>query len=207
MKRNFKYVLCIVSALALAITALASANHGKKGGDGPLPQAQAQAAITAGSASDGVSTQSVSPAVVAAAAAQPGVVTLGTAPASDGTVPDAAAIAPMAADYVSCWAVNSGWTWGTWPYNQHINAQTYWCAHYNAGITSISLSPSASSQLCDSSASGGVVGGGIGNRYFVEEARGAWSCPTDIPWVNIHSNHYLQTAHNSIGSSSQVGAG
>jgi hypothetical protein len=190
------------------VAAVESANKGG-GNSAPLPQVQAQAAMSSGSVSTGVATQQVLPAVVAAAAKQPGAVTLGVIPSADGTIPAtaSAAAAPMDATAVSCWAVNSGWTWGTSPYNQHLNDLTYWCAHYNAAITSVSLIPSASSLLCDSSASGGLIGGGVGFRYVDEQVNGSWGCPTVIPWVTLHTSHYLQTSHNSIGSSQQIGAG
>jgi hypothetical protein len=206
----------VVSAVALtvavAVAAAALAGNGKGGGGGSasLTQAQAQAAMTAGSVSTGVATQQVSPAVVAAAAAQPGAVTLGVIPAPDGTVPatPSAALAPLDATAVSCWAVNSGWTWGLAPYNQHLNDLTYWCAHYNAAITTVTTTPSASSLLCDSSASGGqVIGGGVGYRYVDEQVNGNWACPTVLPYITLHSSHYLQTSHNSIGSSQQIGEG
>jgi hypothetical protein len=199
--RSILAVLTLVIGLTITTVAL-----GDIGPPPPPPQdpvalspADAQVLIDTGSVSGGTTTSEVSPADVTAAMSTPGAVNFGTDPIQD------SAAGPLIP--IRCWAVNSYWTWGTYPYNQHLNSLTYWCAHYNQTVTTISLSPTATGVLCSGDATGSLVAGGVGFSSFVEQAYGNWACPTAIPWIIIHTHHYLQTSHNSIGVSRQVAHG
>ncbi len=187
----------------------------------PLPQDQAQALISASPpvASSSV-TRRVSPQEAYAAATAPGAsvyvapgMTLaqavGLAPTVAVATPTSALTKPaLAAQAAStgCAATQSGWTWGTWPYEQTITDITYWCAITGVVITSRSTTVTATGTFCGTGwTAGQLISGGIGYTWFTMRASAGWNCPTVIPWVVLHPSHYLDTAHNAWGNSEQVG--
>jgi hypothetical protein len=200
---------CVVMALLLPMTALAGAGgngSGKGNATSPLPAAQATALMNASTGSTAEAVRPASVGEVLAASVQPGSETQGAAPA---VAMAATTGALTAATATYCWEVDSGWEWGTIPYEQDLDDITYWCAAYGSHITYVDTVVNASSRwLCDSSDGPNIIiGGGVGYSYVVERVYGNWSCPTVIPWVTLHSNHYLDTSFNDWGNSSQVDSG
>ena len=99
-------------------------------------------------------------------------------------------------------------TWGTWPYEQQLSDTTYWCAVYGDHITYYSSTANATGTLCDSSwRSSQVTSGGIGYSWFVVRTSAGWSCPTVVPWFNLHPSHYMDYSRNAWGSTEYVGSG
>ena len=214
--RVFTTVLAIAAiAVLLTLVPTASASSPQ-----PLPQDQAQALITAPSpvASSSV-TRTVSPQEAYAAATTPGAsvyvapgMTLAQSVGLTPTVGVATPTSPLAKAAVAaqastgCAATQSGWSWGTWPYEQTITDVTYWCAIYGVVITSRSTTVTATGTLCGTGwTSGQLISGGVGYTWFTMRASAGWNCPTVIPWVVLHPSHYLDTAHNDWGNSAQVG--
>jgi hypothetical protein len=115
---------------------------------------------------------------------------------------------PAAETSAGCASTQSGWHWGTWPYDQQIADITYWCAIYGVMITYRSTSVTASGTLCGTAwTASQLASGGVGYTWFVTRASAGWNCPTVVPWVVLHPSHYLDTAHNDWGNSEQVGTG
>jgi hypothetical protein len=183
----------------------------------PLPQDQAQALISASSPVAGSSvTRKVSPQEAYAAATAPGASvyvapgmtlaqSVGLTPTIGVVSPTKPALATQAAS-TGCVVNQSGWTWGTWPYEQTITDTTYWCVITGVMITNKSTTVTATGTLCGTGwTASQLVAGGIGYSWFTMRASAGWNCPTVIPWVTLHPSHYLDTAHNDWGNSDQVG--
>jgi len=201
--------LIVVVALALVVPAAASARPPGPAAPAPapLPEAQAQALVTAPAAVPGGSeTWSVSPQEALAAASAPGATVY---VASGLSLREAVGVAqPLAAEAVGCSANRGYRTWGTWPYEQQLSDTTYWCAVYGDHITYYSSTVNATGTLCDSSwRSSQVTSGGIGYSWFVVRTSAGWSCPTVVPWLNLHPSHYMDYSRNAWGSTELVGSG
>jgi hypothetical protein len=206
---------------ALAVACLVVAPAASATTPQPLSPAQAQALI-AGPAVQGPSvTRSVSPQEALAAASRPGAVVsiapglslaqaVGLGSTADAVTSTSSLAKPEAAATAStaCASTQSGWQWGTWPYEQTINDITYWCVIYGSAITYRSTSVTATGTLCGSAwTASQLISGGVGYTWFVMRASAGWNCPTVIPYVILHQSHYLDTAHNDWGNSAQVGTG
>jgi hypothetical protein len=192
------------------------------GGPQPLSPTQAEALVNAPSPMAGSSvTRRVSPQEALAAASIPGA---SVAVASGMSPAEAVGLAPTPSPAVStaavakavsaaeagagCASTQSGYHWGTWPYDQQITDITYWCAIYGVTITYRSTSVTATGTMCGTAwTSSALVSGGVGYTWFVMRASAQWNCPTVVPWVTLHPSHYLDTAHNDWGNSAQVGTG
>jgi hypothetical protein len=209
--------LIVVVALALVVPAAASARPPGPAAPvpTPLPEAQAEALVAAPAAvPDGSVTWSVSPQEALGAASLPGAAVY-VAPGL--SLAQAVGVAPAAelglahttaAESVGCSSNRAYRTWGTWPYEQQLSDTTYWCAVYGDHITYFSSTANATGTLCDSSwRSSQVTSGGIGYSWFVIRSSAGWSCPTVVPWFNLHPSHYMDYARNAWGSTEYVGSG
>jgi hypothetical protein len=110
----------------------------------------------------------------------------------------------------SCWASAMWHQWGTWPYQQRITDTTYWCAVVGNHITYRTSSTTASGLLCGIGwRANALIGGGVGPgfTYVTNRASAGFSCQTDIPWIAIHTSHYLDVKHTDRGVTTQVGSG
>ena len=208
-------VLAILMSVAFVPAASA-------GGPQPLSPTQAEALVNAPSPVTGSSvTRRVSPQEALAAANTPGAsvsvasgmspaqaVGIASTPGPAASTSAAVTATPAAETSAGCASTQSGWHWGTWPYDQQITDLTYWCAIYGVMITYRSTSVTASGTLCGTAwTASQLVSGGVGYTWFVTRASAGWNCPTVVPWVVLHPSHYLDTAHNDWGNSEQVGTG
>jgi hypothetical protein len=107
-----------------------------------------------------------------------------------------------------CWA-NAAWhQWGTWPYQQRITDTTYWCALYGKHITYRTSSVTGSGTLCGTSwKASALISGGIGYPWFTMRSSAGFACPTVIPWITIHTNHYEDVNRTDTGGTHEVGSG
>lgn len=189
----------LIAVLALAVVAPAAAQAGNGNGKAkPLEAAQAVPLIAAPGMTDGVAVAPVTKQEAAAAAAQSGAVTQ----AAPGFASPTAALAAANA----CFSWSSGWSWGTWPYSQHITDLTYYCAVYGSYITWRSTTVQASSPLCGVDwADSPIISGGIGFFWMTVQATASFSCPI-LGLVPYHKVDWLRTAYNAWGNASQVDA-
>ena len=209
--------LIVVAALALLVPAAASARPPGPAAPPPtpLPEAQAEALVAAPAAVPGGSeTWSVSPQEALSAASLPGATAsiapglslrqaVGVAPGTGSGIAQ-----PTTATAVGCSANRAYRTWGTWPYQQQLSDTTYWCAVYGDHITYYSSTVNATGSLCDTGwTSSQVISGGIGYSWFVVRSSAGWSCPTVVPWLNLHPSHYMDYSRNAWGSTEYVGSG
>lgn len=104
-----------------------------------------------------------------------------------------------------CAAYRSWRSWGTWPYDQQVYDNTYYCFVLGSSITSRSTAVSTGGTLCGTeSRSNWIVSGGIGYFWMVVHAEARFSCPTVIPWVTIHPTDWIETSYNAWGNAEQV---
>jgi hypothetical protein len=185
---------------------------------GPLAPDQAQLLASApADVPDGFSTTAVDGATALKASTLPGADTSiegGVSPQAavgladlSGTNADTDALPLTSA---SCWASAIWHQWGTWPYQQRVTDTTYWCAVVGNHITYRTSSTTASGLLCGVSwRASALVGGGVGAgfTYVTNRASAGFSCQTDIPWIAIHTSHYLDVKHTDRGVTTQVGTG
>jgi hypothetical protein len=72
-------------------------------------------------------------------------------------------------------------------------------------ITSRATSVSVDGTLCGLESKGNwIVSGGIGYFWMVVHAEARFSCPTVVPWLNLHPTDWLETAYNAWGNAAQV---
>ena len=100
----------------------------------------------------------------------------------------------------------SGWGWGTWPYDQQVYDHTYYCAVTGDHITYRSTTVTTGGTLFGTeSRDNWIVSGGIGYFWMVVHAQARFSCPTVVPWVTLHPTDWLETSYNAWGNAAQVG--
>jgi hypothetical protein len=200
----------VAAILVAATPTLAAINNEPR----PLSPDQAQALATApAEAPSGSTTSAVDGLAVLKASTLPGADTsieAGVSPqAAVGLVtlnqPNAvSAITP------TCWANEMWHQWGTWPYQQRVTDTTYWCAVFGSHITYRTSSTTASGLLCGVGwRANALIGGGIGSGfpYFTNRASAGFSCQTAVPWITIHTSHYLDVRRTDTGATTQVGTG
>jgi hypothetical protein len=213
--------------LALLVPAAASARPpapvpGPAATPLPLDQAAALVAAAPATAPDALAVQAVSPQQALAAATAPGAAVyvapglslqqavgarLSAAGLSSTTASGGVA-SPASAEAVGCSSVADGGTWGTWPYEQRVSFTVYWCAVYGNHITYYSATTNGGGTLCGVSwTSNQPISGGIPYSWVVQRGSAGFSCPTVIPWVNLHPSHYLDVSVNAWGSAAEVGRG
>ena len=194
--RGVAAALAVLAVLGAAPSALA-AKPGPPAAARAAPDDALVLASTPGG-SDGVIVQPVSKAAALAAAQQPG--------SKVDVAPGFASAATAAAAANACFSWHSGWHWGTWPYDQHIDEYTYDCAVYGQSITMRSTNVTAGGALCGvESRDNWITSGGIGYFWMVVHAQARFSCPTVVPWIHIHPTDWLETSYNAWGNASQVG--
>ena len=188
--------LAVLAVLGAAPSALA-AKPGPPAAARAAPDEALVLASTPGG-SDGVIVRQVSQAAALAAAQQPG--------SKVDVAPGVTNAATAAAAANACFSWHSGWHWGTWPYDQHIDEYTYYCAVYGQSITMRSTNVTAGGALCGvESRDNWITSGGIGYFWMVVHAQARFSCPTVVPWIHIHPTDWLETSYNAWGNASQVG--
>ena len=189
-------VLFAVLATAIAVPAAYAGNGNGK--VKPLDPEQAQALASAPGYSVGTSVVPTTKQEALAAASLPGAQ---TTLAAGFATPQQAVTAST-----GCAAYDSGWHWGTWPYDQQVTDHTYYCAVTGDRITYRSTTVTAGGTLCDSeSRDNWIVSGGIGYFWMVVHAQSRFSCPTAVPWVNLHPSDWVETSYNAWGNAAQVG--
>jgi hypothetical protein len=98
----------------------------------------------------------------------------------------------------SCWFTTIWGEWGIYPYQQRVNANTYWCAR-NGTLTYRSTNTTLGSSLCiHKDAYDFRVAGGVGTPYVIVQAGGSYSC--GIPWIGgYNTDRWLRAAHTADG--------
>ena len=192
------FAVAVVAMLA-AGSALAGNGNGKGQGNGLLSPDQAQAMLSASGTSTPLAIRSVPLAEVQAAAAKPGSVTVGSVP----VVAPAMSASIMAVQW-GCASVVGSWGWGLQPYRVNIDSTVYWCAYYGQQVTSVTVTPNPWTQwFCNVDGSNGyTVSGGVGYSWATERAAASFTCPTIIPWISAHANHWFDINVNAWGNSS-----
>ena len=189
--------LSAVLLLAAVVVPIAQAGNGN-GKAKPLDAAQAQVLASAPGASLGTTIGPASPLDALAAASQPG--------AQTELAPGFATPAQAIAASTGCASYQSGWGWGTWPYDQQVYDHTYYCAVIGDHITYRSTTVTTGGTLCGTeSRDNWIVSGGIGYFWMVVHAQARFACPTVVPWVTLHPTDWLETSYNAWGNAAQVG--
>jgi hypothetical protein len=189
-----KVLFMAVATLAIAVPAATGANGKPK----PVDAAQAQTLVADPGYSLGTTVTPVSKSDALAAMTQPG--------ATTALAPGFATAQAAVAAATGCAAWQSGVHWGTWPYDQTVWDHTYYCAVYGDHITSRSTTVTVDGTLCgNESRENWIVSGGIGYSWMTVHAQARFSCPTVVPWVNLHPTDWLETAYNAWGNAALVG--
>jgi hypothetical protein len=187
----------ITLLLAFVLVPAASAGNGN-GKAKPLDPNEAQALASAPGQSLQTSISPVSKLDALAASTQPG--------AQIELAPGFATPAQAIAASTGCTAWQSGWGWGTWPYDQQVYDHTYYCAVTGDHITFRTTTVTTGGTLCGTeSRTNWIVSGGIGYFWMVVHAQARFSCPTVVPWVTLHPTDWLETSYNAWGNAAQVG--
>ena len=207
-----KVFLVAVLATLVGTPALASA-----GGPQPRPQAQAlspnraaELATTPAIATVAVAPHRVTPAAALAAAARPGAVT-DVAPGL--SVDQAVGLAPDTSSNPSavrrlahtlgghyCFSGSENVQWGSWPYQQVVYDNTFWCAYWGGQITYRSTNVSHSGMMCGGSGDYTYrLVGGVGDVYVVYRVGAYFACSTIIPWITLRFNDSFDAEVNSFG--------
>jgi hypothetical protein len=185
----------LTTMLLAAVVAAPAASAGKAK---PLAPDQAQTLAATPGASLGTSVTPVSKQEALSAAALPGASTA----LAGGYTSAAAAVAAA----TGCASYQSGWRWGTWPYDQEVYDHTYYCAVTGQSITYRSTTVTVGGTLCGAeSRDNWITSGGIGYFWMVVHAQARFSCPTAIPYVSLHPTDWLETSYNAWGNAAQVG--
>jgi hypothetical protein len=187
----------ITLLLAAIIVPAAQAGNGN-GKAKPLDPTQAQTLVSTAGASLGTSVTAISKDDALAASRQAGAQT----EVASGFATTQQAIAAS----TGCASYQSGWGWGTWPYDQQVYDHTYYCAVTGDHITYRSTTVTTGGTLCGTeSRNNWIVSGGIGYFWMVVHAEARFSCPTVVPWVTLHPTDWLETSYNAWGNAAQVG--
>ena len=182
----------LVLAAGLVLVASVGATGSPSTNDYTLEQAVQLSAT--GSAFGQAKTVEVSAAAARAAGQQPGFVSTGS--------PDVPAQV--------CWNNTGLWfSWGTWPYQQRVNENRYWCATGYGGSQTYRTSHvtlgGGGGSLCDHSGAYGFrTTGGNGYTWTTVRSGGHFACPTPIPWVTLHYDRWVEYACNTWGNCSRV---
>ncbi len=214
-----KRLAVVVAAAVAALGCIATASADTA----PAPLSpDAASALVAGPGTAGVSdTTSVDASTALAAAASPDAV---TSYESDLTLDQAVGLTssdPLAASRASatsaaatvsakivCWT-NAVWgRWGIWPYDQKVTDTTYWCGHFGGKVTYRTTTATAGGTFCGVSwRASGLISGGIGYPNFTVQSSAGFACPTDIPWITIHTSHHIDVMRDTRGVATIVGQG
>jgi hypothetical protein len=188
-------VLTSVVLAGLLVAPAAAAGNGHGNGK-PLDPAAAQALAASPGASLGTVVTPVSKQDALAAAQLPGASTV----VASGFASAAAAVSAS----TGCASYQSGWGWGTWPYDQQVYDHTYYCAVTGQYITYRSTVVTTGGTLCSAeSRDNWITSGGIGYFWMVVHAQARFSCPTAIPYISLHPTDWLETAYNAWGNAAQ----
>lgn len=189
-------VLVALTLCALLVAPVASAGNGN-GKAKPLDPTDAQTLASTPGGSLGTTVTPVSKQDAIAAAQLPG--------ASTVVAPGFASTTAAVAASSGCASYQSGWRWGTWPYDQEVYDHTYYCAITGQYITYRSTVVTVDGTLCSAeSRDDWITSGGIGYFWMVVHAQARFSCPTAIPYVSLHPTDWLETAYNAWGNAAQV---
>jgi len=165
----------------------------------PLSPTQATSAIQAPGEGGSDAVWAISQTSVINDAQQPGAVVQGAPSAASTTsVPNV------------CWQTTFWRYWGAYPYQQRLWEARSWCAHYGFAIyyRVSHFGTGGVFSLCSGhDAQGWRTGGGIGYSWVEVRTTGNFDCPTNIPWITIHTGHWMQWRSNSNGASWSTGQG
>lgn len=106
-----------------------------------------------------------------------------------------------------CWWTGGLWhEWGTWPYQQRVTEERYWCATGYGGAQTYRVSHvRGGTTLCDwSNAYGYRIDGGNGYTWTTVRSGAHFDCPTSIPYITIHTDRWQDWACNTWGNCAGV---
>jgi hypothetical protein len=197
----------IMALVAIAVTiGVGSAAGGSKNDPKPLPPGQAQKLIDAGyQGSTVVQAPQVDPSVVVQAGEEPGAITEGTAP-NPSPLAGKGTIAPNdvegAGGAICFGTATAESVWSTWPYDQHVYEDRYWCANRYGGTITYRVSHvRGASTLCSwGNAYGYKWSGGVGYTWVAVKSGATFTCPTNIPYVNLHLDRWQIVSSNGWGT-------
>jgi hypothetical protein len=182
----------VVVALALAAPGFASATKAPK----PLTPDQAQAAASAVSTDVPyvLASGPESPATAAQTASQPGtLVEVGSA--------------ATAAAASGCWYFVVSFSWGIFPYQQKLYDHTTTCGN-GSTLTYRSTSVTHGTTLCDGSGDYSFkTFGGVGYSSVTIEVGAYYACPTTIPYITIHTHHWMHDHYTAWGTAAALSWG
>jgi hypothetical protein len=106
---------------------------------------------------------------------------------------------------VGCWRWLPWVRWGTWPYQQRVNADVRWCAVVGDHITSWSSHVGLDAFLCSPSGPYGYRQvGGVGYGVLRVRAGGYFACPSTIPWLTYHYHRWFDASFYTRGTAAIV---
>lgn len=99
---------------------------------------------------------------------------------------------------VGCWSGTIGTQWGTWPYQQIVYDNTYWCSN-GSDISYRSTTVTTSMFLCRTDSTFTyLVASTLGYRVYMAGAN--FSCPTPVPYIVFHTMREEQDTVNAWGN-------
>lgn len=206
--------LIIPFALTAAVAVIVST--GGAANVKPLAPDKASALVNSGAShNNAVVGQAESPQAAMAAASQSGAqveVAPGMTPAqatgAASSSPNGAVAAETAAVAASpvCWHQDGMWEeWGTWPYQQRVTETRDWCGYLGGAQTYRVSSARGGTTLCSwGSQYTNFVSGGNGKTWTVVRSGASFACPTDIPWITIHTDRWQEWSCNTWGNCAWV---
>lgn len=193
-----KVLIAIACLAALAAVPAAGAATEQSAGPRPVTPARAQVLASTPGYALGSSAVPISKSDALAAMEQPGAATV--------LAPGYATPAQAVAASTGCTAWQSGWGWGTWPYDQELYDHTYYCVVAGVRITSRSTNVTTGGTLCGTEyRDNWLSGGGIGYAWMVVHVQARFSCPTAVPFLSLHPSDWLETSYNDWGNAAVVG--
>jgi hypothetical protein len=210
-----KLFITLLAAVVVAAVVMVSAASGGGTGNGKLPPIQA--IQNANPNAPGISTapalQRVSPAEVIQAAQQPGADVEGTPP----VVGNPKTSVALSADDAEggggsvCWRWLPGLTWGTWPLENGMTENRYWCASYVGGWITYRVSHVYPMYGINSycwytdGAYAFRYSGGVGYSWVTVQVGANFACPSWPFYLPAtHWSRWFRYASNVWGSGSLV---
>ena len=98
----------------------------------------------------------------------------------------------------TCWFATIWGQWGTYPYQQRVTDNTYWCARAGT-LTYRDTYPTLGSSLCTHGSGYDFrIGGGVGTPSVLLQVGGSFSC--GLPWIGgYNTDRWLRTNHTAYG--------
>jgi hypothetical protein len=109
-----------------------------------------------------------------------------------------------------CWRRSDlNYSQGLYPQNRGVTEDRLWCAHGRGGLQYYRSSHISTDTLFCSSSNlyQYKVGGGNGYRWTKVRSGADFSCPTGVPWLNLHDHVWQEWSCNTYGTCSREAEG